>query len=232
MTFHRPTLKIARAGLLCAALLVATTARAAEARFSDTLTPEEKAATGFTRLTPKQSASLDGLVAHDATLARQGGVTGFSSAFSARHTASERASAGLDGLSASEREVLDTMVARAIALGPPPDQGFTYSPAAPSPTPSPVPPPSETTVSAPLRAEIHGDLSFVVGGGSHRQSFYGTSADFTVTDPSGNFTLGVGFEELRGKGIQPFYGPCGPYSLYGPYAPLAPFAGGPAFWGW
>lgn len=82
-------------------------------------------------------------------------------------------------------------------------------------------------VSAPLRAEVHGDVSFTVGGASHGRSFYGTSADISVTDPTGRFTVGVGFDEFKGKGLLGLYGPYGPYSLYGPVGPpyLAPYWG-------
>ncbi len=185
-------------------MLLATMAGAAEPGFSDGLSAQEKAACGITKLTAAQVAGLNVLVGHDVTLARQGGVTGFSSAFAARHSAQERAVAGIDLLTDKERSMLDLMAARAIAMGPPPSQAFAYAPPA-------APPPAATLVSAPLTAEVHGDLSLTVGGGSHGSSFYGTSMDLFVTDPSGKFTLGVGFSEYRGKG---FFGP------YGPYCPI------------
>ena len=53
----------------------------------------------------------------------------------------------------------------------------------------------------PLHAEIHGDVSLTVGGGSHGSSFYGTSFDLNVTDPSGKFTLGVGVRAVSWEGI-------------------------------
>jgi hypothetical protein len=92
------------------------------------------------------------------------------------------------------------------AMGPPPSQAFTYArPAAP--------PPPASLVSAPLSVEVHGDLSLTVGGGSHGSSFYGTSMDLFVTDPSGKFTIGVGFSEYRGKGFFNPYGLCEPVYL-------------------
>jgi hypothetical protein len=223
MKIPNPFPKFARAGLACAALLLAVSAHAADEGFCENLSPQESASAGVSRLTGDQVAALDALVSHDTTLARQGGVTAFASAFLARHTESERASAGLDSLSDKESAALDRIVARTIALGPPPEQPFAYSP----PKAKPAPSPSKLQVSAPLRAEVHGDLSLTVGGGSHGRSFYGTSADLSVTDPTGRFTVGVGFEEFKGKGLLGLYGPYGPYSLYGPVGPpyLAPYWG-------
>ena len=206
MDFPPFDFRLLRAGIACAAMLLATMARAAEAGFGDGLSAEEKAACGITRLTAAQLAALDGLVGRDVTLARQGGVTGFSSAFLARHSAQERAAAGIGLLSDKERSTLDRLAARAIAMGPPPSQAFTYArPAAP--------PPPASLVSAPLSVEVHGDLSLTVGGGSHGSSFYGTSMDLFVTDPSGKFTIGVGFSEYRGKGFFNPYGLCEPVYL-------------------
>jgi hypothetical protein len=194
-----------RIGIACAAMALGTMARAADFAFSDGMSAEEKAACGIKKLTAPQVAALNGLVEHDVTLARQGGVTGFSSAFAARHSAQELAAAGIDRLSEKERSTLDSLAARAIALGPPPLQAFEYLPAPPAP-----PAPPEILVSAPPAAEVHGDLSFTIGGGSHGSSFYGSSMDLFVTDPSGKFTIGVGLSEYRGRGC------FGPYSIYGP----------------
>ena len=229
MSFPYPHQRFLRAGIACAGMLLATWARAVEIRFIEGLSSEERAAAGTQKLTPAQTAQLDRLVSHDVTLAQQGGVTGFSSDFLARHTQAERTSAGISLLSDKERATLDSLVARAIALGPPPEQPFTYSPPQAAPPP---PPPAETLVSAPLRAEIHGDVSVTVGGGSHGSSFYGTSLDLNVTDPSGKFTLGVGFDEYRGKGILPLYGPFAPYGPYSAYGPIGPAYVGPPYWGW
>jgi hypothetical protein len=228
MTFPYPSLRILRAGLAGTALLLATWAHAAEIRFVEGLTSEERVAVGAQKLTPAQAASLDALVSHDVTIAREGGVTGFSSAFLDRHTPAERAAAGASVLTSAERVALDALVARAIALGPPPDQAYSYSPPA---KPTPPPAPAETLVSTPLRAELHGDVSVTVGGGSHGSSFYGTAFDLSVTDPSGKFTLAVGYDQYRGKGFFPLVGPYeyGPYSAYGP---IGPAYVGPPYWGW
>jgi hypothetical protein len=230
MTFPYPHPRLFRAALAAAALLLAGRAPAAEIRFLEGLSTEERDSIGISKLAPAQAAGLDKLVSHDVTLAEEGGVTGFSSAFVSRHTPAERAAAGIGLLSDTERAALDALVARAIALGPPPEQPFVYSP--PPAKPAPAAPPPETLVSAPLHAEIHGDVSLMVGGGSHGTSFYGTSLDLNVTDPSGKFTLGVSFDEFRGKGILPLYGPFAPYGPYAAYGPIGPAYVGPPYWGW
>jgi len=209
MDIPHPHARLVRIAIACAAMLLATGARAAEALFSDGLSATEKVACGIQGLAAQQVAALDGLVGRDVTLAHQGGVTGFSSTFAARHTPRERAAAGIDRLSDKERSILDSLVATVIAIGPPPSEAFAYAPA-----PAPAAP-AEVLVSTPPHLEVHGDLSFTVGGGSHGSSFYGTSMDLFVTDPSGKFTLGIGVSEYRGRGL---FGPCGPYSpvFYGP----------------
>jgi hypothetical protein len=230
MKFPYPGLHLVRTGLACAAVLLAASVHAAEANFTESLSPKERAAVGISKLTPSQAIALDALVSHDATLAQQGGVTGFSTSFLARHTEAERAAAGIGSLNESERAALNSLAARTIAMGPPPDQAFAYSP--PQAKAAPPPPvPSETTVSAPLRAQLHGDLSFTVGGGSHGSSFYGTSMDLNFTDPSGKFTIGVGIDEFRGKGPLALYDPYVPYGPYSAYGPFGPGYIGPPYWG-
>jgi hypothetical protein len=192
--------------------------------FAEGLSPAEREASGLSKLNPAQTASLDALVEKDVTIAHQGGVTGFASAFTARRTPQELAGAGISTLNPSERGVLDVLAAQAIALGPPPEQAFTYSPA-PQPTPAPAP---KTAVPNPVistleRMQIHGDLSFTVGGGSHGQSFYGTSMDVNATDPTGHFTIGVGLDDYKGRGL--LYPP-------GPYPQLDPFYMGSPWLGW
>jgi hypothetical protein len=229
MTIPFPQRRFLRACGACAAVLLATLSRAVEIKFVDGLSAEERTTVGISKLTPAQAANLDSLVSHDVTSAQEGGVTGFSSTFLDRRTQAERKAAGINLLSPSERTALDILVARAIAIGPPPDQPFTYSPPA---KPTPPPAPAETLVSAPLHAEVHGDVSFTVGGGSHGSSFYGTSLDLNVTDPSGRFTLGVGFDSFHAKGYYPLYGPYAPYGPYSAYGPLGSAYIGPPYWGW
>jgi hypothetical protein len=230
MPFQYSKMPLMRAGIACAALVLATRASAVDIKFIEGLSTDEQAAIGASKLTPPQAADLDGLVSHDVTAARDGGVTGFSTEFLARRTDAERAACGVDHLSDKERTVLDTLVAREIALGPPPDQEFTFRPPAPKAAPPPVP--SQVQVSAPLKAEIHGDVSLTVGGGSHGSSFYGTSFDAYYTDPSGKFTIAVGVDQFHGKGPLPFCGAYEPYGPYSAYGPIGPDYIGPPYWGW
>jgi hypothetical protein len=55
--------------------------------------------------------------------------------------------------------------------------------------------------------------------------------DVYVTDPSGKFTLGVGYEEFRGKGPLALYDPYLPYGPYSAYGPIGPGYFGPPYWG-
>jgi len=213
----------ARAALFCGAVLLASRVPA-EAAFTQGLTEEETSASGISKLSPPQATALDELVDRDVTLAHQGGVTGFSSAFTARHTEKERKAAGIDRLSDQERGVLDSLAARTIALGPPPSEPYAYAPPKPTPTPTPRSVPSAQSVSAVPLLEVHGDVSFTVGSGSHGRSFYGTSVDLNVTDPTGRFTVGVGFDDYRGKGLLGLYEPYGPGGAY--------YYGGAPFLGW
>lgn len=205
---HLPHIHVqgVRAAVACVILTLAATVSASAAGFSEGLLPEERVASGVSRLTPAQVGALDALVGRDVALAHEGGVTGFSSSFTARHTAQERVAAGINTITDKERSMLDVLAARAIAYGPPPSASFAYAP------PAAAAPP-ETLVSAPPKMQVHGDLAFTLGGGSHGSSFYGTSADLFVTDPSGKFTLGIGVSEFHSKG---------PIGLYGPYCPVPP----------
>jgi hypothetical protein len=180
--------------------MLATAIGAAAASFGAGLSPDERAASGISTLTPAQSAALDSLVNRDVGLANQGAVAGFSTAFTVRCTPAERAAAGIDRLPEKDLAVLNALVARAIASGPAPGQAFQY-------TAPPAATPTVTTVSRAPALEVHGDVSFSVGAGSHGSNFYGTSADIFATDPSGKFTLGVGFSEYRGRGLLPLCDP-------------------------
>jgi hypothetical protein len=229
-----------RACLFGASLVLATLLRAADIDFAGGLSSDERDATGIGHLSASEAAVLNGLVAQDVTLARDGGVTGFSSGFSERHWERERLAAGLDQLSATERAALDRYAARAIALGPPPDAPFSYAPprtVAVVATAKPVP--TNAIVSTLEHMEVHGDVSLTVGAGSHGSSFYGTSMDLTATDPSGKFTIGVGFSNYHGKGLLALcgpdgtYGPVGAYAPYGPpYGPYGPALGTPGYLDW
>ena len=191
--------RLLRAGLTCAGLAFASAAIAGETGFTGSLSPRERASSGLDSLTPVQRSALDRLVARDVALAHEGRVTGFAGTFTARRTPAERTAAGIDRLTDPQRASLDGLAAREIAFGPPPSDAFTYSPPA-----APVIPAS--LVRAPALV-VHGDVSLTVGGGSHGSSFYGTSTDLFVSDPSGRFTLAVGVAAYRGRGFFPLIDP-------------------------
>jgi hypothetical protein len=219
MKASHPAVRWVRAGLSCAALMLVVTAHAAELSFIEGLSPTERTSVGTSRLSASQVAVLDALVAQDVTIAHQGGVTGFSTAFSARHWERERDASGIDRLSTAELAALDTLAARAIATGPSPDEAFAYTPPKVLPPPAPV---KESVVSTVKKAEVHGDVSLTVGAGSHGSSFYGTGMDVSVTDPTGHFTVAVGFDTFHGKGL---LGLCGPDGIYGPPYGVGPYLG-------
>lgn len=173
--------------LACGALSISAAANASES-FTGSLSSADAAASGIARLSASETAALDQVVAHDETLARQGAVTGFSTTFLERRTAQERAAAGIDHLTPDQSAKLDDLVARAIASGS--AQAVFYQSAAVFP--------SEMTV-PPLRPQIHGDVSFTIGGGKGG-SFYGGSMDVIMTDPEGRYSAAVGFSEYRGRG--------------------------------
>lgn len=195
-----------RAGLACAVILAATAVGAIAAGFGEGLSPAERAACGITALTPAQAAALDSLVKRDVDLARQGGVTGFSSAFTDRLSPAEITAAGIDRIPEKDREVLNGLVARALATGPAPGQAFSYAP-------PPAPAAPVTLTSSPPRLVLHGDVTFTAGAGSHGTNFYGSSVDLFTSDPSGKFTVGVGFSDCRVHG--PIF-PCDPSLLAPP----------------
>jgi hypothetical protein len=198
-----------------AAVLAAAGARAVEIQFVESLTSAQLARAGIAKLAPAQAAYLDSLVSRDVTSAQEGGVTGFSTTFTERHNAAERVACGLDRLSPTQRTAFNTFVAQAIALGPPPDQAFMYSPKKAGAA-APPPPPPTSLVTAPQRLEVHGDVSMTVGGG-RGGSFYGMSGDISITDPVHNFTISAGYSEYKGKGFLPLCDLYPPFEPFGPY---------------
>ena len=173
------------------------------------MSPADRASSGISHLTAGQQAALARYANRDITLAREGDVTGFSGSFSERRSDQERKEAGIDTLTRKERDNLDALVATAIADHPLRFQAAA-APAAPA-TPSP------SIILTPPKMEVHGDLTLMAGAGSGGRSFYGTAMDVAMTDPSGKFTLAVGYSVIRSKG----YPPC----LFDPaagYPPLLP----------
>ena len=187
-------------GLIAALLgLMALTVWAADdARFTGELSSSEQAAIGLAKLSATQRAALNAQVQHDITLARQGDVTGFATAFTQRRTATERTAAGLDRLSHDERGQLDALVARSIAR--PATICLTYSPR-----------PGDAVEVTTFRPEIHGEMTAFAGAGSHGSSFYGGSITGIYDDPAHDFSVAATYTEIHAKGIcvdPPLLAPC------------------------
>jgi len=219
-------------GYAACLLFLATALRAG---FVDNLTPPEQAGAGLTHLSPPQLAALNELVDHDQTLAREGGVTGFARSFLQRRTPLERARAGLEQLTSAERDELDSLVAFAIANPPPEIPHFIHHPKPTAALVAPPPAPPLVFTPVPLKPEVHGDLSFTVGGGKG-VSFYGSTLDLYVIDPQGRYAISVSLSQFHGKGpispclldpSWPWFGPApGPYPYplrdWPPLPPLGP----------
>ncbi|HVU25417.1 MAG TPA: hypothetical protein VHE13_14920 [Opitutus sp.] len=161
-----------------------------ELRFTKSLTADQFTDLGLGRLSSDQIASLDALVRRD--LARADIVTKDPrpDRFSQRLAATERDSAGLDLLTASEVTALD---ARVQSLMPPPRQAYSVADYADAGGALP-------SVSLRRRPEVHGEVSLVVGAGSHGYSMYGGGILLEVDDPEHNLALAIAYSELHEKG--------------------------------
>lgn len=201
---------------------------AASSAFTEDLTPQEKLASGLAVLAPGEISALDRMVAQDEDLAREGGVPGFGIAFTERRTTKESAEAGLARLSLAQKARLNALVAFAIANPQLELPHFRPRPAMARPS-QPAPPAVPVSIAPSVpRPEIHGELSFMIGGGKGG-SFYGGALDLSVSDPSGAFSATFGISELRGRGFaypslqmpawyspgppyfQPVFWPCAPW---------------------
>jgi hypothetical protein len=195
------------ATLLAAGLIAAVpvTGRAADARFSQTLTAGEFTDAGLKRLSSDQVAVLDALVRRD--LANQSATSRSdpppAARFSQRLTADERRVAGLTLLTEAELTRLDASV----------DQHTTARLArvllAP---PSFVPPslrlrPAETKT-AP---EVHGSFSLSMGWGKGGYSERTGSMNLNYEDPVHGLSVSFGYSETHAKGPaiyrDPYIGP-------------------------
>jgi hypothetical protein len=188
-------------GLMAAllGLMILTVWAADDARFTDSLSSPEQAATGLAKLSAAQRTALNTQIQRDITLARQGNVPGFATTFTQRRTAAERTAAGLDLLSSDERRQLDALVARNIA------QPATFASLAHYSKPG-----DEVEVTT-YQPEIHGEMTVFAGAGSHGSSFYGGAITGIYDDPNRNFSIAATYAEIHSKGIcvdPPFLIPC------------------------
>jgi len=191
-------------GLFIAVFTLAA-ARAESTSFIAALTAENKAASGIVRLTEQQAAALDFQVQREIATAHQGDTVAFSTSFTHRRSPAQRTEAGLDRLMTPELAQLDRLVATAVANRPPSTSPLLTTPATSSVS-------ADAVETIPLKAEIHGEvtLSYLWGsGGAHG---FASSILTTVTDPSGKYSLTVGFSQFNGKGFRHY-----PYCYPGEY---------------
>jgi hypothetical protein len=182
-------------GWFAAALtLLVSPAHAADRRFSATLDPAEAAHIGLVRLSSDQVAVLDALVRHDtAKVANASAAHPVAPRFSQRLSADERRNAGLTLLGETELARLDADVegfSRPATSG-----AVSATLTAPAATIA-----SPTAVQWKREPEIHGSVSFMVGGGSHGYSEYGGAMDVTYFDPAHGFEISAGYAELHSSG--------------------------------
>jgi hypothetical protein len=172
--------------------LVAAAAVAAwpeDMRFSQQIPVAQQAEIGLQRLSSDQLAVLDALIRRDERWYVTPDAAPPSPArFSQRLSPEERASSGIESLDEAHRLQLDALVAQ-IEFGNPR---------------APAPGRSAGTSLLPrfggFSPEIHGSISFMVGGGSGGYSEMGAAMEFEVDDPAHNLSVFVEYEEMRGKG--------------------------------
>lgn len=204
-------------------LLSAAGAQPADARFSSTLSAEERATAGLARLTSDEVAVIDALVRRD-TASRAGTAaatakdeTAAPAAFSQRLNADERRAAGLAKLGPAELSQLDAAIARLQSarlarslLGPP---SFVSRPT------------RVTPIEKKKEREIHGSFSLSYGFGSGGYSEKSGSMVLTLDDPQRGFSISVGYSETHTKGgyvlRDPFHDPLrgGPMDTAAPFRP-------------
>lgn len=195
-----------RKTLALGALMVAAAAVgwAQDARFSQRLTPVEQAETGLTRLSSDQLAILDALVRHDEEMAATPDTTHPPLArFTQRLSSDERRNAGLDLLTEAELARLDALIGRHETGQSPSLQA----------RPAPIALKPERIGPSP---EIHGMISFTYGVGQGGYREQGGAIALSLDDPAHDFSLFVGYEEMRAKGPLLGRGCAGSYFLARP----------------
>ncbi len=172
-------------------------------RFSTVLSPAQRRALGFDKLTPQNIAAIDAQVRQDANdAARTPASAPGARSFSARRTAEEKNADGLTRLSAAEIGQLDAMVAWQIDA-PPPLAPASPLVASPRGAVSDADPEPWETGRRPL--EVHGSVSLSAGW-SKAGNFIGGDAVVALQDPAHKFEVVIGYSEYHGKGL---FGPAG-----------------------
>ncbi|MES2693972.1 MAG: hypothetical protein V4773_10900 [Verrucomicrobiota bacterium] len=167
-----------------------------DSRFSDTLSKEDKAASGIARLTSDQLAVLDALFRRDtaargATPAAKTVAEAAPAAFSQRLSADERRNTGIATLTEAEVTKLDAFVERqqnALLV-----RIFLAPPGIASP---------RVAVRTERKEErrVHGSFSLSYGFGKGGYSEKTGSMVVTVDDPERNMSLSIGYSQSHIKG--------------------------------
>jgi hypothetical protein len=201
-------MKLFRAMFAAMAAVLAAAASAADApRFSRTLTDDERAQTGLSRLSSDQVASMDALVRRTiggristpSPAADSDAAPAQPPKFSQQLTADERRVTGVELLTGEEVVRLDQLVERhatssvARALLAPPTYVRRGSVVRPS--------------DAPDKRNIHGSYSLSYGFGKGGYSEKTGAMIVNFEDPAGRYMISIGYAETHVKGA-------GPYRIY------------------
>ena len=191
-----------------------TTTRAADARFSQTLTPTETAEAGLGRLSSDQVAVIDALVRRDfagqsASLRKDSPPA---ARFSQRLTADERRIAGLTPLTEAEVAKLDSFVERQAAAS---SARALLSPLVVASPGSIRVRPTETKTAS----EIHGSFSLSMGWGKGGYSEKTGAMNLYYEDPARGFAIAVGYSETHVKGGSGVYIYRDPATTQPPFVP-------------
>jgi hypothetical protein len=203
--------------LLLLGACAAVALRAADAKFSATLTAGQRERAGLAQLSGDNLAVIDGLVRMDTAASKFKDNDVDHTRFTARHTPHERELAGLDRLTADQRANLDEYVYERIS-GNLPSLGAPLPPAVTAGGLTAGVKPHLSTD----KLDIHGEISFTYGWGKGG-SGYGTDVVLTYQDPAGRYGVAVGYSDFHGKGFVPSCLPgYGPYRAYPGMAPFGP----------
>ncbi len=181
----------------CLALLTGTAAVAADdARFSTSLSTDQRAETGLALLTEDNIAVIDALVRQDETTLQRRGTHAAFGSFSQRRSEHERGIAGLARLNPAQIARLDALIAARTSPALPlfsAESGY------------------RTAVTRPVAQktglEIHGSVTLSYGW-SKTGSVRGGEMVVNIHDPAHpNFSLTISYAQYRGKGMLPYYDP-------------------------
>ena len=192
-----------RAVLVLSGSLLASTAFAAGGGFTASLSEADRSAAGLDNLSPVERNSLDQLVAGDLLKARQPDYAPLADTFVSRRNAAERQLAGLERLTPAQIFRLNELVAAALAARPKPKERPRLH--------------DSDVFTAVRPPEIHGSVSLAFGVGSGGRNFRASSLWLDYSDPNTGLSIGVGIDNVDGRGLYPAY-----YD-YG-YDAAAPFA--------